>query len=67
MRQRNCIVLLPDAWDYFERSQPLYMSGSGHSVSADEPDDDPAQQVRKIAEEVTGKSFERPTRRMGFL
>ena len=61
------IVLIPDAFDYYERSQPLHMSGSGHSVSGDEPDDDPAETVRKIAEEVTGKTFDRPRRKMGFL
>jgi len=41
--------------------------GTAHSVSADEPPDDPAEQVRRIAEEVTGKTFERPKSRMGFL
>lgn len=61
------IVLIPDDWDYNEISQPMYMIGSGHSVSSDEPGDDPAEQVRKIAEEVTGKTFSRPKPRMGFL
>ena len=59
------ITIPRDCWD--EYSYPLEMMGTAHSVSADEPPDDPAEQVRKIAEEVTGKSFERPTRRMGFL
>lgn len=61
------IVLLPDPFDYYQTSEPLYMSGSGHSVSSDEEDEDPAEKVRRIAEEVTGQTFDRPKRRMGFL
>lgn len=61
------IILLPDPFDYCEASQPLYMTGTGHSVSSDTDDDDPAEQVRRIAEEVTGKKFAPPKRRMGFL
>lgn len=60
------ILTIPrDDWD--EYSYPLHMAGTAHSVSGDEPEDDPAEQVRKIAEEVTGKTFDRPKRRMGFL
>lgn len=61
------IVLLPDPFDYCEASQPLYMTGTGHCVSGDTDEDDPAEQVRQVAEEVTGQKFDRPKRRMGFL
>ena len=61
------IILLPDPWDYYERAQPLYMTGTGHAVSSETDADDPAEQVRRIAEEVTGKEFAPPKRRMGFL
>lgn len=43
-------------------------SGSAHSVSSDKPDDDKADQVRKVAEEIARKPIPRPApRRMGFL
>lgn len=61
------IILLPDPFDHYEISQPLYMSGSGHSVSGDVDDEDRAEQVRRVAEEVTGQKFDRPKRHMGFL
>ena len=41
--------------------------GSASSVSDDPPDEDRAAQVRRIAEEVTGRTFERPARSIGFL
>lgn len=41
--------------------------GSMHSVSGDGEDVDRAEQVRKVAEEVSGKTMPRPpTRRIGF-
>jgi hypothetical protein len=41
--------------------------GSAHSVSSDEPAEDKAEQVRRIAEEVSGKVMPRPQRRrIGF-
>lgn len=41
--------------------------GSAHSVSSDGPEQDAAEQVRQIAEEVTGKVIERAERRIGFV
>ena len=61
------IVLLPGSFDYYERPQPLYMQGCGHSVSGDEPEYDAADEVRRVAEEVTGKTFDKPMRGFGFL
>jgi hypothetical protein len=41
--------------------------GSAHSVSGDGADEDRAEQVRKVAEEVTGKTMPRPpVKRIGF-
>jgi hypothetical protein len=41
--------------------------GSAHSVSGDGPDEDRAEQVRRVAEEVSGKEMPRPLRRrIGF-
>jgi len=41
--------------------------GSAHSVSSDEPAEDRAEKVRKVAEEVTRKEMPRPVkRRIGF-
>lgn len=54
--------LAPDDWEDGNGT----FSGSAHSVSGDCPDDDAAEQVRKIAEEVTGKQFPAPTKRIGF-
>lgn len=49
----------PDAY------QPA--QGSAHSVSSDAPDADPAERVRKVAEEVSRKPIPRvPLRRIGF-
>ncbi len=64
---RGAVVLLPNAFDYEERSYPLFMQGAGHAVSGDEPHYDPGAAVRAVAEEVTGKSFAPPARRMGFV
>lgn len=41
--------------------------GSHHSLSSEEPETDPAEEVRKVAEEVTGKSFAKPKRTIGFI
>ncbi len=42
--------------------------GSAHAVSGHEPDDDPAERVHKVAEEVTrGKIPCRPPVRFGFI
>jgi hypothetical protein len=46
--------------------EPQQSSGSAHSVSGDAPDDDPAEQVRLVAEEVSRKPMPRPVRKMGF-
>lgn len=41
--------------------------GSAHSVSSDEPDEDRAEKVRKVAEEVSRKEMPKPIkRRIGF-
>lgn len=40
--------------------------GSAHSVSGDVDAESRADQVRRIAEEVSGKSFPRPVKRVGF-
>lgn len=40
--------------------------GSAHSVSGDEPERDPAEQVRRVAEEVTRRPMPRPVRKFGF-
>lgn len=46
---------------------PLFGQGTIYVLSTERPKPDPAEQVRKIAEEVTGKSFTPPKRRIGFL
>lgn len=47
--------------------EPQITHGSGHSVSSDVPPDDPAEEVRRIAEEVSRKPMPRPApRRIGF-
>lgn len=51
-----------DVWD-----MPLFMQGSAHCVSNDEPDEDPAELVRQVAEEVTGQPLTVSKPRMGFL
>ena len=58
------IILLPDPWDCYD--VPI-MYGSAHSVSSERPDYDAAEAVRRVAEEVTGKSFAPINPRMGFL
>ena len=40
--------------------------GSAHSVSSGRPEYDAAAEVRRIAEEVTGKVFVVAKRRIGF-
>ena len=41
--------------------------GSAHSVSQEQPDHDPADAVRKVAEEITRRPIPRPApRKMGF-
>lgn len=41
--------------------------GSAHSVSSTPPDDDPAEEVRRVVEEVTRKQVPRPLPpRIGF-
>lgn len=41
--------------------------GSAHSVSGEVEPEDRAEQVRRVAEEVTGKTMPRPpTKRVGF-
>lgn len=57
--------LPPDDW-----AEPLYLPGNGsaHSINSDVPEIDVAEQVRLIAEEVTGKQMPRPVKhKMGFL
>lgn len=61
------IILLPDDFDYYEAPRPMDAFGAAHSVSSEAPADDPAELVRRVAEEVTGQSFARPRRRIGFL
>lgn len=41
--------------------------GSAHSVSSEVTRELPEHAVRRIAEEVTGKSFPLPIRTIGFL
>lgn len=56
------------AGDWFFDEGPLYMIGTAHSVSQDGEDEDPAAQVRKVAEEVSGKSIPKQVRRqIGFV
>lgn len=40
--------------------------GSAHSVSSETPEQDRAEQVRQVAEEITRQSFQKPARRIGF-
>lgn len=61
------IIIMPDDWDYNQCSEPLNMSGSGHSVSSEPAGIDPAAAVRRVAEEITGKKFGKEKSRMGFL
>jgi septum formation inhibitor-activating ATPase MinD len=51
--------MIPDDYEYAQAT----FNGSAHSIS-EEVSADPAQAVRDIAEEVTGKEF--PARRIGF-
>ena len=60
------IVILPDPFDYHEAPGPLWGHGSGHSVSGEPPDVDPADEVRRVAEEIAGLDFSRPKARIGF-
>jgi len=46
---------------------PLFMLGTAYAISADAPEEAPEEQVRKVAEEVTGKSLQPPKRTIGFL
>lgn len=47
--------------------EPLPFSGAAHSVSGDVPQQDPAERVRQVAEEVARKPMPRaPVRRIGF-
>lgn len=46
--------------------EPQTSHGSAHSVSSERPDNDPADDVRKIAEDITGKNLKKPTRPIGF-
>lgn len=46
---------------------PPIVFGAGHSVSSDGPAEDPADSVRRVAEEVTGKEFPIAPRRIGFI
>lgn len=47
--------------------EPPTVQGSGHSVSSEPPPNDPAEEVRKVAEEVARKPMPRPApRRIGF-
>ena len=47
--------------------EPQQSNGSAHSVSSEQPEDDPAERVRKVAEEVSRKKMPRPPpRRIGF-
>lgn len=46
--------------------EPQQSNGSAHSVSSDAPDEDRAEKVRRVAEEVSRKPMPRPQRRMGF-
>jgi len=46
---------------------PQVFSGSAHSVSGEKEEEDKAELVRKVAEEVSGKKMPRPpTKRIGF-
>lgn len=60
------IALLPDPFDYYGPPEPLWGHGSGHSVSSDPQDEDPAEEVRRVAEEITGLDFSKPKTRIGF-
>lgn len=49
-------------------SEPQQFSGSAHSVSGEKPEDDAAEKVRKVAEEIARKPLpKQPKRRIGFL
>ena len=55
----------PKAWiEWWENHHGAM--GSAHSVSGDYPDEDRAEQVRSVAEEVARKTFHRPKKRIGF-
>lgn len=58
------IVLLPDPWGYYD--VPI-MHGSAHGVSADGPEYDAAEAVRKVAEEVSGKNLSPKKASIGFI
>ena len=46
--------------------EPQQSHGSAHSVSGEGPDEDRAEQVRRVAEEVSRKPLTLPKRRIGF-
>lgn len=45
---------------------PGLMQGSAHVISDSAAEEDAAEKVRKVAEEVSGKSFAKPARKIGF-
>lgn len=45
---------------------PGLMQGSAHSISQDDVQEDAAEKVRKVAEEVSRKTFSRPVKKIGF-
>ena len=48
-------------------ADPQTTHGSAHSVSGDGPLRDRAEEVRRVAEEVSRKTMPRPVKRFGFL
>ena len=48
-------------------AEPQLTHGSAHSVSAEPPVLDRAEEVRRVAEEVSRKPMPRPVKRVGFL
>lgn len=47
--------------------EPQQFSGSAHSVSSDQPPNDPAEKVREVAEKMARKALPKPApKRMGF-
>ena len=47
--------------------EPALTHGSAHGVNGDRPERDRAEEVRRVAEEVSGKPMPRQVRRFGFL
>lgn len=52
----------PDDYVY----EPNTFSGSAHSGSGEAPEKDRAEEVRKVAEEVSRKPIPRTQRKIGF-